>query len=258
MQFQENIPLKEYTTFKIGGPAKYFFIAKTKESLLEAVQEAKKRRLPIFILGKGSNLLVSDKGYKGLVIKTGEPLSSYVPKGLEWAVGIPGTIEGAVYGNAGAFGQSMKDAVESVEVFDAKTEKIKIFKNSDCQFAYRDSIFKKNKNLIILSVKIKTRKSNLNKIKEYLMHRKKTQPLNFPSAGSVFVNPEGYTAGELIEKCGLKGKTIGGAQISNIHANFIINLGNAKSKDVLRLINLAKNKVKKQFGVKLEEEIRIL
>ncbi|MFH1780607.1 MAG: UDP-N-acetylmuramate dehydrogenase [Candidatus Nealsonbacteria bacterium] len=258
MIFQKNISLKKYTTFRIGGQAKYFFIAKTKNDLLRAVKEAKERRLPFFILGNGSNLLVSDEGYKGLVIKTGKPLSSYVSKGLEWAAGIPGTIEGAVYGNAGAFGQSMKDAVESAEVFDTKTKKVKIFKNKDCQFGYRTSIFKRNRDLIILSVKIKRRKSDFKKIKEYLDYRKKTQPLNFPSAGSVFKNPSGFSAGELIEKCGLKGKKIGGAQISNVHANFIVNLGTATAQDVLLLIKLIKKTVKKKFKINLKEEIIFL
>ncbi|MFH1575621.1 MAG: UDP-N-acetylmuramate dehydrogenase [Candidatus Nealsonbacteria bacterium] len=255
MKFQENISLKKYTTFKIGGPARYFFTAKTKESLLKAVKEAKNRHWRLFILGGGSNLLVSDEGFKGLVIKAGSSLSLY---GLDWAVGIPGTIEGAVYGNAGAFSKSMADEVESVEVFDAKAEKIKIFKNRDCRFSYRNSIFKRNKNLIILSVKLKARKINFKKIKEYLAYRKKNQPLNLPSAGSVFKNPPGFLAGELIEKCGLKGKKIGGAQVSNVHANFIVNSGEATAKDVLLLIKLIKKTVYGKFKVKLEEEINFL
>ncbi|OGZ20038.1 MAG: UDP-N-acetylenolpyruvoylglucosamine reductase [Candidatus Nealsonbacteria bacterium RIFCSPHIGHO2_01_FULL_43_31] len=258
MKFQENIPLKKYTTFKIGGSAKYFFVAKTKTSLVKAIQAAKKASLPFFILGGGSNLLISDEGYQGLIIKTGKPLSSYVSKGLEWAAGIPGTVEGAVWGNAGAFGKSMQDVVKKVEVFDIKDGKIKILNNKDCQFGYRDSIFKKNKNLIILSVKIKTRKSNLNKIKEYLNYRKDRQPLNLPSAGSVFKNPKNYSAGELIEKAGLRGKKIGGAQISNIHANFIVNLNKATAQDVLSLIKLIKKTVYGKFKVKLREEIVIL
>ncbi|MFH1423678.1 MAG: UDP-N-acetylmuramate dehydrogenase [Candidatus Nealsonbacteria bacterium] len=255
MKFQENIPLKKYTTFKIGGPARYFFTAKNKSDLLKAVREAKNRHWRFFLLGGGSNLLVSDEGYKGLVIKTGKPLSSYISKGLEWAVGIPGTVEGAVYGNAGAFGKSMKDAVESVEVFNTATGKVEIFKNENCKFAYRESIFKRNKNLVILSVKIKQKRSNLKKIKEYLAYRKKNQPLDFPSAGSIFKNPENYSAGKLIEKAGLKGEKIGGAQISDIHSNFIVNLGDATAQDVLSLIRLIKETVNKKFKVKLEEEI---
>ncbi len=265
MKIQKNVLLKNYTTFRIGGKAKYFLKAETKEDLIGAIKLAKKMKLPFFVLGGGSNLLVADRGYKGLVIKFGQPLSSYVTKGLEWAVGIPGTLQGAVYGNAGAFGESMKDVVESVEVFNTKTEKIKNFKNKDCQFSYRNSIFKKEKNLIILSVKIKTKKSNPQKIKQYLEHRKKTQPLNFPSAGSVFKNPcligrqaPGLSAGELIDKCGLKGKKIGNVKISEKHANFIVNLGGGEAKDVIKLIKLIKREVEKKFKVILEEEIQYL
>jgi len=275
MKFQRNVLLKNYTTFKIGGRAKYFFIAKTKNKLIKAVQEAKKLNLPFFILGAGSNVLFSDQDYRGLVIQfQNQKLSQLVSKGLEWAAGIPGTVAGAIRGNAGAFGQSMKDVVKQIEVFDVKEEKIKILKNKDCRFGYRDSIFKKNPNLIILSAEIKFKKSNPQKIKKYLEYRKKTQPLNFPSAGSIFKNPPGFSAGELgeedkfsssafaaarlIEECGLKGKKIGGAQISKIHSNFIINSNQASSQDVLKLINLVKKKVKNKFGIKLEEEIQIL
>jgi len=273
---KKNVLLKNYTTFKIGGRAKYFYAAKDKEDLIGAIALAKKKKLPFFILGGGSNLLISDRGFNGLVIKFGQPLSLYVSKGLEWAVGIPGTIQGAVCGNAGAFKQSMQDAVKEVEVFDVKTGEIKNFKNKDCQFSYKDSIFKKKKNLIILSVKIKNRasegsededenevliaskKSNAQKIKEYLDYRKERQPLNFPSAGSVFKNPPGFSAGELIDECGLKGKKIGNVKISEKHANFIVNLGRGEAKDVMRLIKIIKNRVKKKFGVVLEEEIVIL
>ena len=257
MKFRENVKLAEYTTFRIGGPAKYFCAAKNKKDLIEAVFFAKKIKLPFFILGNGSNLLVSDKGYEGLVIKTGRPLSLYISKGLEWAAGIPGTIEGAVRGNAGAFGGEMKDSVKEVETFDAKSQKVKIFQNKDCQFSYRSSIFKKNSNLIILSVKIKSKKSNPQKIKEYLKYRSIHHPKQ-PSAGSVFKNLKNIRARDLIEEAGLKGRTIGGAQISEQHANFIINLGGAKAKDVLGLIDLAKKEVKNKFGIKLEEEIKLL
>ena len=258
MEIKRNVVLAKYTTFRIGGKAKYFFVAKNKDEIIKAVKWAKNKNLPFFILGGGSNLLVSDKGYRGLVIKYGIPLSSYVLKNLDWAVGIPGTIQGAVYGNAGAFGKSMEDNVKSVEVFDIKTNKIKIFKNKDCRFSYRNSVFKKNKNLIIISAKIKFQKSNPDKIKQYLNYKKDTQPLNFPSAGSIFKNPKGFTAGELVEKCGLNGKRIGDVKVSEKHANFIVNLGNGKAKDVIKLIKLIKTKVKNKFKINLEEEIQFL
>ena len=319
-EIKKNVLLKNYTTFKIGGRAKYFFIAKNTEDLIKAILVAKKFKLPFFILGGGSNLLVSDKGFKGLVIKiqntkykiqntkimaeVGVMLGELVNvsaktglSGLEWAVGIPGTVGGAIFGNAGVFGKSMKNIVKEIEVFDLSNEKIKTFKNKDCQFDYRESIFKKNKNLIILSTKLKLKKEKKSKIerkmREYLNYRKENQPLNLPSAGSVFKNYElrlqpahhppeksgpikNYElvkefpelrefnkknlipAAWLIEKCGLKGKKIGGAKISEKHANFIVNLGEAKAEDVKKLINLAKKKVKNKFSITLEEEIQFL
>jgi UDP-N-acetylmuramate dehydrogenase len=287
LTIQKNVFLADHTTFKIGGRAKYFFIAKTKEDLIRAVYVAKKLRLKFFILGGGSNLLVSDKGYDGLIIKTknskleirkkgavinffcgaGIPLANLVlesiknsAEGLEWAAGIPGTAGGAIFGNAGAFNESMSSNIEEVEVLDVRNMVIKKFKNKDCKFGYRKSFFKKNKNFIILSAKLKLKKGKQEKIKEtikeHLEKRKKFQPLNYPSAGSVFVNPKtGMKTGEMIEKCGLKGKKIGKAKISEKHANFILNLGKAKEKDVKKLINLIKKRVKSKFKVTLKEEI---
>jgi UDP-N-acetylmuramate dehydrogenase len=294
---KRNVLLKNYTTFKIGGPAKFFFEAKNKDEIIKAILAAKKSKLPFFILGGGSNLLVADKGYKGLVIKcqmsnvkcqnqnsnlktiyaeSGVRLSELIKislekslEGLEWAVGIPGTVGGAVRGNAGAFNSSMAEIVKSVEILeiqDYKNKKhilkVKKFSNENCQFGYRDSIFKHKKNLIIISATLQLKKGNKkeikNKIKKYLEQRKKTQPLGFPSAGSIFKNPPGKFAAELIEKCGLKGKRIGNVKISDIHANFIVNLGKGKAKDVKKLIDLIKNKVKKKFGIVLEEEIQFL
>ena len=277
-----NILLKNYTSFKIGGPAKYFFKVKTTEDLIKKIQMAKELNLPFFILGGGSNLLVSDKGYNGVVIKienlylnyrenkitasAGTELKDVVNfstkkelKGLEWAMGIPGTIGGAVRGSIKAFGESISNIIESVEVLKIPELKIKNYKAKDCHFGYKESIFKKNKNLIILSCIFKLKKGNKkqikNKIEYFLDYRKKNHPLDFPSAGSIFKNPEEKNAWELIKRCGLEGKKIGGAQISKKHSNFIINLGNASSKDVLELIDLIKKQVKKKFNIKLEPEI---
>ena len=282
---QKNISLAKYATFRIGGPAKYFFSAEKKEDIIRSISVAKKFNLPFFILGGGSNILVSDQGFNGLIIKAqnaeykilntkiaaeaGTMMSQLVNvtvssglSGLEWAAGIPGTIGGAVYGNAGAFGESMEGVVKEVEVLDIKTERIKKLKNKDCKFGYRDSVFKKNPRLIILSVLLKFKEGNKKaikeKIKDYLNCREEKQPLNFPSAGSVFRNPVDFSAGELIERCGLKGKRVGNVKISEKHANFIVNLGRGTAKDVARLIKIIKNKVKKKSGVGLEEEIRFL
>jgi len=307
MEFQRDVSLKNHTTFKIGGRAKYFFTARTKKDLIKAVKAAKKLKLPFFVLGGGSNLLVSDEEFKGLVVKiqntkykilntkimaeVGVTLGQLVRAsgkagltGLEWASGIPGTVGGAVFGNAGAFQKSMKDVVETVETFNLNNKKIKILKNRDCKFGYKKSIFKKDKNLVILSCTLQLKRGNKKEIKEkvkyFLDYREKNHPLDFCSAGSVFKNcklrvmnqklfnklpklkqfqekgiiPAGY----LIEKCGLKGKRIGQAKISEKHANFIVNLGNARAKDVKKLINLIKKEVKKKFKINLEEEIQFL
>jgi len=286
MDIKENISLSKHTTFKIGGSARYFCIAKSKQDLIKAVKKAKELNLPFFILGGGSNVLALDKGFNGLVIKLQttnyklqdsniyveagtklEDLVSFSAKnsltGLEWAAGIPGTIGGAVYGNAQAFDIKMSNIVKSVEVLNFKTLKIKNFLEKQCQFSSKESIFKKNKNLIILSVLLKLKNGNKEKIqeeiKEHLDYRKKNHPLKFPSAGSIFVNKTGeLSSSYLIEKAGLKGMKVGGVKISEKHAGFIVNTGKAKAKDVLDLIKIIKQKVKSKFGITLKEEIQII
>jgi len=302
---EKNTPLKNYTTFKIGGPAKYFFVAKTEEDLAKAIMCAKKLRIAFYVIGWGGNLLVSDKGFKGLIIKTGMKnitakditvnvgagvYSSEIVKfalekslsGMEWFVGIPSTIGGAVYGNAQAFGTKTSDVIKSVRAFDIRKLEFVDLPKEKCSFSLKSSIFKKKKNLIVISVELQLKQGDKKeiekKVKEHLDYRKKFHPIEFPSAGSVFVNPEkeiknkkllekypelnefnekGYIhSGYLIEKVGLKGKKIGGAQISEKHANFIINVQDAKAKDILRLIALVKSKVKKEFGLILEQEVQ--
>lgn len=302
---QKNVPLKNYTTFKIGGPAKYFFKARKKEDLIRAVKMAKEFNLPFFILGGGSNLLISDKGFKGLIIKisgqktglknnkiyaqAGVKLNKLIKlaceKGLtrlEWAAGIPGTLGGAIYGNAQAFSVKISDLIGKVEVLDSGTLEIKNFSGKQCHFSSKNSVFKINKNLIIISALLNLKKDSKKeikkRIKKYIDYRKKNHPFKFPSAGSIFINEEVkirdskllkmfpelkefskkkvIPSAYLIEKCGLKSKKIGRVQISQKHANFIINLGQGKSADVVNLINLMKKKVKNKFGIKLEEEIQ--
>ncbi|KPJ55598.1 hypothetical protein AMJ49_06775 [Parcubacteria bacterium DG_74_2] len=302
---KKNVPLKRYTTFKIGGPAKYFFVAKNKEDIIKAVNITKKLKIPFFIFGEGSNLLASDKGFKGLIIKirnskfeirnsrlyaeAGVKISKLVEEtgklglsGLEWAAGLPGTLGGAIRGNAGAFGRETKDNIFEVEILDEKGNFKKLSKKQ-CNFSYRSSIFKK-KNWIILLATLKLKKGNKKKIqaivKNHIKYRKKRQPLNFPSAGSIFKNvdlkkipkrirkkfskivkkdpfpviPVGY----LISEAKLPGLRIGRAEISKKHPNFIINLGNAKAKNIKKLINLTKKKIKNKFGINLEEEVQFL
>lgn len=304
---KKNIPLKDYTTFKIGGKSRYFFAAKGKKELIDAVKAAKKLKLQFFILGAGSNLLVSDKGFNGLIIKienqefkmenskivagAGLGLNKLVGLslkeglgGLEWAAGIPGTVGGSLRGNAGAFGLSMQEVVLNVEALDAKSLKFKTYQTKNCQFGYRQSVFKKNNNLIIFSATFKLKKEEKAKIakeiKGYLEYRKKRHPKD-PSAGSVFKNVKftsldakltlekfpglsqfrkkrSVPAAFLISECGLQGKRIGDVKISEKHTNFILNMGNGKAKDVLKLIKLAKKEVRIKFGVLLEEEIKVI
>jgi len=297
LKIKKNIILSSCTTFRIGGRAKYFFSAQNKKEIIQAVNWAKKKNLDFFILGGGSNILVSDSGFDGLVIRldnknykvngnivsveAGMPLNELVKisidnnlSGLEWAVGIPGTIGGAICGNTGAFGHSISDFILSVEIL--KNKEIKILQKEDCSFSYRNSLFKNNRNIVILSAKFKLKKDNKKKSKEmlakYLNQRKITQPVE-PSAGCIFKNPfctdlskinkklapikdNRISAGWLIEECGLKGYKIGQAQISKKHANFIINCGQAKAEDVIILISLTKQKVRDRFNIQLEEEIK--
>ncbi len=287
--FRENIkfnePLASYTTYKIGGPARYFVMAKNKDILVKAINFAKEKNLPYFILGGGSNILVSDSGFIGMIIKidmrkiainkkkkqiiadAGASLSEIIQKavskgltGMEFAYGLPGTLGGAIRGNAGCFGKEINQFVQSVEVL--RKGEIKIFSSPQCQFDYRQSIFKKDKDLIILSALLKLQEGNSRQAKKlmqkHLSYRKEKHPLDYPSAGCVFKNPPGAFAGILIDQAGLKGKTIGGAQISEKHSNFIINKGGAKAKDVYQLMKLAQGEVYKKFKIRLEPEIQLL
>jgi len=309
---RQNVSLKPYTTFKIGGPAKYFFVAKTKEDVIYAVKIAKKLRLPFFILGEGSNLLVSDKGFDGLVIKiqnskfkiqnhkskskiiflhaeAGVPFATLVQEtgkrglaGLEWAGGLPGTLGGAIRGNAGAFGGETKDTVVSVEALDRNLRVRKLSKNQ-CQFGYRTSIFKK-RGWIVLSATMRLKKGNKKEIQkivqERIRYRKERSPLEYPNAGSIFKNynvklvPTAVRkefqdvikidpfpvipAAAILATADLKGVRFGGAEISQKHPNFIINKRNAKARDVIRLIVLAQERVQNKFRIKLEPEIQLV
>jgi len=278
---KKDVVLAPYTSFKIGGSASWFFIARTKRELINSVKIARRLGLSYFILGGGTNLLIADDGFNGLVIKSqnseleiqdekvvsgaGVLLSGLIKRvsnlglsGLEFLSGIPGTVGGAVVGNAGISEGEIGDRVLEVEVLSKENRILKI-PAKDCQFDYRESRFLKNKE-IVLSVTLKLKRESPQEIKKrirYFLKKRKNYP-KLPSAGSVFKNPKGFFAGKLIEDCGLKGKRIGDAQISPLHANFIVNLGEATCQDVLQLILLAKTKVKEKFAVLLEEEIRFL
>lgn len=278
----ESVSLKNYNTYKIGGLAKYLIHPSDKENLIALIKYLKENEIKFFVLGNGSNLIFSDNLYDGVIIKldnlnrisfdgtkviaeAGVMLPkvaiesiNHGLKGLEWATGIPGTIGGSTVGNAGAYKSCMFDFIDSVTVLDENSE-VKVLKKDDITYKYRHTNFKDNKNIIILDVVMNLeygdKEGSLEKVKKRLEKRKETQPLDYPSAGSVFRNPEGDASGRIIEQeVGLKGKTIGGAKVSEKHANFIINIGNATGKDVKDLINLVHDEVLKKCGIDLIPE----
>lgn len=281
IEYRQNEPMRAHTTFKIGGEADIFIIPASPAALISAVKKCTELEIPYFILGNGSNLLVSDGGIEGAVISlagingisadgekitcgAGAMLSSVCLKalslsltGLEFAYGIPGTAGGALYMNAGAYGGQMADVIESAECLTASGE-IKTLKKEDMRLGYRSSVFKKG-GLIIISLTLALKKGDKAEIKaemdELLNRRKQKQPLEYPSAGSTFKRPEGYFAGALIEKNGLKGLSVGGAQVSEKHAGFVINRGGATAADVKALIGKIQKKVFENDGVMLEPEV---
>jgi UDP-N-acetylmuramate dehydrogenase len=280
-----NEPMKNHTSFKIGGPADIVVIPSQVEHIRHIMMSCQKWNVPFMIMGNGSNLLVRDKGIRGVVIKmsglfnrvwiegaciraqSGVLLSVLSRKalkaglaGLEFASGIPGTLGGAIAMNAGAYGGEMKDVVDWVQVIDFDG-KLYIYNNDELQFGYRTSYIQ-GKPLIVTEVNLSLAPGNLEESKAFISEltrkRQEKQPLSLPSAGSVFKRPEGYYAGRLIECAGLKGYRIGDAQVSEKHAGFIVNLGEATAKDVITLIETIKQKVKEVAGVELEHEIRIV
>ena len=279
-------PLKNHTTFQIGGKCIALIEPKKVEDIIEAIKICRENNLKFFVIGNGSNLLVPDDGYNGVIIKiksefsniqvegecliahSGAKLSEVYTvayenslTGFEFASGIPGTIGGAIFMNAGAYGGEMKDIVESVEVLDLDNYEVKELKNEELDFSYRKSIIQR-KNYIVLTIKLKLKKGNKEEIKavyeDLREKRNSKQPLNFGSAGSTFKRPEGHFASKLIEDAGLKGYHINDAWVSEKHSGFIVNKGNASYKEVMELIEYVQKVVFEKFGVKLEIEVRIL
>ncbi len=279
--------MKPHTSFKIGGTADLFIKVETEEELIQVLEYAKEKELPITIIGNGSNILVSDNGIRGIVIKIDIQKEEIIEKqgivevkvgsgvklmklaiellnreisGFEELSGIPGTIGGAIYMNAGAYGIEMKDIVVETKCMDYSGN-IFIFSNKEQCFGYRTSLFCKNE-YIILETTLKLSKGKKEKIQtkmnEYKVKRNKTQPIEYPSAGSSFKRQEGIITAKLIDECGLKGFKIGGAMVSEKHAGFIVNIGNATAKNVLDLIEYIKKKVYEKFKVEIKEEIRVL
>ena len=314
---QEHIPLAQFTSIRIGGPARFFLIAKSQADIEEGIRLAQEKNLKIYFLGGGCNILFPDKGIDGLVIKlqntelqevangiftagAGVGLGFFAQEtakkgftGAEWCSAVPGTVGGGVYGNAGAFGGEMKDIVTEIEYIDTQHErrnmKLEKLSQRECAFAYRESIFKKHPEWIIVRAKVRLRPGVVtegqNLIKEYLAKKREGQDLGSRSAGCAFKNvklpndlkaieklrqkleiePDEFftrtkngiiSAGYLIDRLGLKGKRIGGIEVSLKHANFLTNAGNATAEDVIMMTSLIKEKVRNHFGIQLQEEIQ--
>jgi UDP-N-acetylmuramate dehydrogenase len=281
-EYSTDAVLKNYTSFKIGGKADMMVFPDTEDKIASIFKAINENNIPCLIIGKGSNMLISDDGFRGVVINTckfdnikliddttiycqsGASLSKLCRfaldnslTGLEFAFGIPGTCGGAAYMNAGAYGGEMKDVAVSALCLDEKLN-IRLIEGEDMCLSYRSSIFKK-KNLFIIGAYFKLtndKKEDITaRMDDYMGRRKSKQPLEYPSAGSVFKRPEGYFAGALIEKNGFKGYSVGGAQVSEKHAGFIINKGNATCSDVKKLVEIIKEKVLKEDGVSLQPEL---
>ncbi len=281
-------PLARYTSMKVGGPADFFIDAENSDALTQALRTLHQYGIEFCLLGNGSNVLISDRGVRGAVIHlTGDfkridwwhqgeivrvkvgaafAITQLVREaarkgcaGLEFAEGIPGTMGGALFMNAGAYGSEFEKLIDQVDGFTREGEPIRLSKN-ELTFSYRDSHLPPG--MVVTEVCLRMRQENSaqvsSRVRELVTKRKTSQPSGYPNSGSMFRNPSGDFAGRLIEAAGLKGKTIGHAQISERHANFIVNLGGAKGEDVRRLMELARTEVKTRFGVELESEVRLL
>ena len=278
-------PMSRHTTFRVGGPADFFVTPKAKEELRDVVRICKEAGMPYYIIGNGSNLLVSDAGYRGVIVQiykemnevkvegdlvkaqAGALLSGIAAKalgaelsGFEFASGIPGTIGGACVMNAGAYGGEMKDVLESVTVLTGEGKIIELGRN-ELELGYRTSVIAK-KGYIVLGAVLKLERGDGEKIKTYMDELKEKrvtkQPLEYPSAGSTFKRPEGYFAGKLIEDAGLRGFQVGGAQVSEKHCGFVINRDHATAADIMELMRQVQIRVKENSGVDLEPEVKRL
>lgn len=282
----QSVSMAEYTTMRVGGMASLLSAVTSAEQLIKAVRMAQEHNVRFAVIGNGSNVVFSDDGFSGLVIVTTGMKSFSIENtvikadcgvsvtrlaaeaqraglsGLEFAYGIPGTVGGGVYMNAGAYGGSLSDVVVSSICFDTEKQTIRKIDLEEHEFSYRHSIYTQNSNLVILAAMLELTHGDKNEIAEqmnaHLRSRKEKQPLELPSAGSVFKRPIGYYAGELIEKSGLKGYRIGGAEVSEKHAGFIVNRGGATADDVKRLVEHIKHTVYQNYGVELDCEIKFI
>ncbi len=286
MKIIKDVEMKDYTSFKAGGKANKMVICEREDEVIETLREIKEKNEKYIMLGNGSNTLIKDSGFSGTVIKLGDSFSkiirtgnnlvcggntlmSVVAKyalregltGFEFASGIPGSIGGAFFMNAGAYGGEIKDIAKSAKIISRDTLELKEVGLSDMGLSYRHSVFQENGD-IILSVEISLEEGNKSEIestmKDLAKKRNSKQPVQFPSAGSFFKRPEGHFAGKLIQDSGMKGVSVGGAQVSELHSGFIINKGNATATDIIQLMELVQKKVYEKFGVSLEPEVRII
>ena len=284
-RFEADVPLSRYTTIKTGGPAKWFLDARGEEEITQSLSLARRMGVPALVMGCGSNLLVSDAGFDGLVVHLGEGFSrvtlsgnhlraqagislkalSYFAAdnglaGLSFAAGIPGSLGGGAYMNAGAFGGELSQLITFLDCLDQKGRRLTITRQQ-ADFGYRHSRMMEE-GLVVLGAELELQPGNkedlYQQMREYQEVRRAKQPLTWPSAGSFFKRPAGLFAGALIEQAGLKGTTIGGAQVSEKHAGFMINIGDATTRDFLQLKSQVQRRVQEQFGVMLEPEVRII
>ena len=278
-------PMKKHTTFRVGGPADYFVMPKNIEEVQKIVAFCKDAKMPYYVLGNGSNLLVSDAGYRGVIIQIYKSMSEITVEnttiraqagallskignialdaeltGFEFAAGIPGAVGGAVVMNAGAYGGEMKDILKSATVLTTEGEVLTLY-NKELELGYRTSIIAK-KDYVVLEAEYELQKGSKEDIRakmdELKVQRVTKQPLEYPSAGSTFKRPEGHFAGKLIQDAGLRGFSVGGAQVSEKHCGFVINKGDATAADIIELMRQVSEKVMQEFGVLLEPEVKML
>lgn len=278
-------PMKKHTTFRLGGPADYYLCPETPEQIREILHICEEEKMPCFILGNGSNLLVSDKGFRGVVVQIYKNMNQVLAEGnriraqagallsliakraaeaglagMEFASGIPGTLGGAVVMNAGAYGGEMKDILESVTVLTPEGE-IRKLEASELNLGYRTSVVRERGYIVLEAVLLLNpgeKEKILERMEELKIQRVTKQPLEFASAGSTFKRPEGYFAGKLIDDAGLRGYRVGGAQVSEKHCGFVVNTGEATAEEVIQLLQDVQEKVYEKFGVKLEPEVKFL
>lgn len=281
-----NEPMSKHTSFKVGGPAEMFALISSEDKVKETLIFCKEHNIRVTVIGNGTNILVSDAGIKGLVIKyianevkidketgvvicSGGVLNPVLANmllenelsGFEFASGIPGTIAGAVYMNAGAYNEEIANIVTYVKYIDIDNNEFKVLKNNEINFSYRKSTFQKI-NAVILEIGLKLKNGKKEEIKEKMLEykgkRASTQPQDYPNAGSTFKRGDNFLTAKLIDEAGLKGYKIGGAKVSEKHAGFIVNTGNATSEDIINLIEYIKKVIYEKYGKKIETEVRII